>query len=494
MILTFDSIFVLTSYHLFSHSLKNPHQLEGAINIFSQISSDLTSDEHVRSSLDGLIAQYLLAHLTDQHGFVVARACNAFRQYVLHIQDENLIREGTKFVFAALKHPELPARVQAAVSLRYVVQAPQSQPLLGRSLPELFQLLFTLMNEVYSDELVSSLEAVIYEFRYSIGPFAVSICDRLTKELFRLSTSCSDDDPSDASVLASSECSRTLVTVLSGVRKTPELYGDLFRVMLPFLKHAIMETVYDDFFENAMKIMAFISYYIPKPFPNALWILFVSVVAREVGEVVDYIEYIGPFLDNMITRDPDTLLCAQYQGELYLQWVWKFLSHILTKTQCEIEGTECLKIVEVILQNCAGKVDPFVPLIFQILLWRLPSAQDPDFRVLIYTVFANLLYYNPWLALQCCEEKNATEEMINQLLTAVEMPQLQRLYDQKQLTLGLSSLLKIPFARLPVFSPKNDPKFVDYEHHLVEQNEHKDSKEIKGKGDSSCRRKHPPFE
>ena len=429
--------------------MKNPQRLEGALNIFGAISEEYMSNEKFSDSLDGIVAQYLLPHLENEHDFVVARACSAFGRYAMYIDNGDLVIEGTKRVLHAQKQRELPTRVQAAVSLRYLVQTDQAKPLLETVLPDIFNMMFGLMNEVDNDDLVSSLDSIIFEFRNSIGPFAVAICDQLTKELFRLSANFDDEDGGDAAMLAASECGRTLVTVLGGVRKTPELYPKIFEVVLPFLKHATTETVNEDLFENGMKILAFISYYIPKPFPPDLWGLIANVVTPLDGYPLEFIEEVVPFLDNMITRDPETLVQAQHNGVTFVEMIWVLLSHILAKTGYEVEGSECLKLLEVLLQNCRGTIDVLIPLILDIVLKRLGNAEDPKFKVLLYAVVGNLLFYNPLLTLQCCEQRNVTEDLLKGFLSAIESSQIQRLYDRKQVSLGLSSLLQIPITQWP---------------------------------------------
>jgi hypothetical protein len=440
---------VFNQYKTVPDHLKNPRRVEGVLNIFGSISEEYMSNERFSDSLDSLIAEHVLPHMDSQNPYLVARACWCFGRYALYMGTSDLIVEGIKRVLNILKHPELPTRVQAALALRSLVQTDEAKPLLGNVLPDLFQIMFSLINEIDSDDLVSALDSIIFEFKNSIGPYAVAICEQLTKELFRLSANVDEDD-SETAILAAAECGRALVTVLSGVRRTPDLYPEIFRVVLPFLKNAI-QTAQDDFVEHALQVLSFVSYFIPKPFPPELWEFFHMVLVPVDTFPFTYIEEIVPFLDNMITRDPQGFLGGVTPGGTrYLDLMGNLLVHILDREDEEIPGSEALKLLEVMFQNCGGAIDGLVPVTLGLVLKRLMNSDSSKFRVLLYTTMGNLLFYNPVLLLQNCESKGVTQDFFGVLLKATEEEEtVKRIYDRKQISLGLSSLLRIPVADLP---------------------------------------------
>lgn len=458
---------ILQNYTTAPESQRNPHQVEGALNVLGVLSDEIIKHPVFSQSINDILGQYLFPHLSLQntHGFVVARACWAFGRFCNELNNSNLIAEGLTRCLGLLRHPELPTRVQAALSLKFLVETEESKPILQNSLGELFQIMFSLINEEDNDDLVSVLDAIIFEFRHSISPFAVSISEQLTKELFRLAANInSDDDDLDLYKMAASECGRALLTVLASVRKTPQLYPEIFRAVSPFLNFAITSAAspdLDDLFSTALKILAFISYFYPKPLPQELWEYIPAVAMKPVDNFEEpLIEDMVPFFDNMMTREPQLFLQAKFNGISYLELVWKMILQTLEGEE-EGEGAEAVKLMEVIFQSFRGEVDFLVGPALDIIAKRLEGAKNPNFQVLLYASFGNVLFYNPQVATHHMDRQNLVSSLLGTLLVELEKGRLiKRAFDNKQVSLGLSSLLQVPAQQLPSSVQALFPKII----------------------------------
>jgi hypothetical protein len=454
---------VSVAYSTSPPAQRNPRQLEGALNMLGGISDKLVVHPYYSLHLDEFISQQLFPHLqpaAHSCGFLVARACWAFGRYCQDISNPEVNLKGLSLCLPLLEHPELPTRVQAALSLRYLVELDEAKPMLQNLLPQIFETMFKLMNEIDNDDLVSALDSIIYTFRHSIGPFAVAICERLTSELFRLAAGL-DDDEDDACLMAAAECGRTLVTVMMSIRKSPELFQPVFQTVLPFIKFSITSNV-EDFFDNALKVLAFISYYMPQPLPRELWEFVPAVVTPHDGFAYVYLDYLVPFLDNMMTRDPKTFFQLRFNDLSFMEHVWKLLFFTLDRDGDERLGSEALKLVEVIFQNFRGEVDVLVPITLDLLVKRLAHVDDPKFKVLLYAVLGNVLFYNPCLALHHLEQRGLTHHVIGTLVAEIEGGKtFLRIYDNKQVSLGLSSILQLPVSEVPPSLQPALPKIVE---------------------------------
>ena len=160
----------------------------------------------------------------------------------------------------------------------------------------------------------------------------------------------------------------------------------------------------------------------------------------------------------MITRDPEGFLNGVApSGARYLDLMGNMLVHVLDKEDEEVAGAEALKLLEVMFQNCSGAIDGLVPVSIGLVLKRLAQLEqqehevgDPNFKVLLYTTIGNILFYNPALALRTCEEQGVTDKFVGSLFEVVKKEDVvKRIYDRKQLALGLSSLLRLPVAEMP---------------------------------------------
>jgi hypothetical protein len=62
------------------------------------------------------------------------------------------------------------------------------------------------------------------------------------------------------------------------------------------------------------------------------------------------------------------------------------------------------RLLEVVLQNCRGRVDQCVAPYVALALARLPRAESANLRDALVVVVANALYYSPALALQALQQ------------------------------------------------------------------------------------------
>jgi hypothetical protein len=199
-----------------------------------------------------------------------------------------------------------------------------------------------------------------------------------------------------------------------------------------------------------MKILAFISYFIPKPLSPELWDFLPKTIVSYERFPLSLIEDILPFIDNMITRDPQNFSLATFNGISYLELLWKMILFILDRENDEVEGAEAAKLLEVIFQNLRGQIDFLVGQTLSLLAKRLSSSENLKFKILLYAVLGNVLYYNAQLSLSHMQQCDLFEPLLGTLLFSIEQGTLiRRIYDNKQVSLGLSSILQIPYNQLP---------------------------------------------
>ena len=429
-------------------------QKEGTLTLMGAVANEIKGHEEYSEHINEIICKYILPEMGSSQPYLVARATWALSRFIDEdTEEEEIVVESLKRTLHLLEHPDLVVRTQAALAMRFLVQNEHCQPKLLPILPQVFETYFKLMSEIDNDDLVSSLETIIYVFREQIGPYAVQICQHLTSQIGRLLASTADgeiDDPEvEASALAASECARTLVTVLMGIRRDPKLYNDVTVVLLPFLRESFALTDNFDMLETNLKILSFITYFIPK-IPIEIWAFFPVLINASNGYALDYMQEMVPYFDNIISRDPETFLTAGENGVLYVQMMWQMCEEFFKEQGNEAEVAEILKLIEVILQNCRGRVDILLPEIIVNLTKRLYVVEDPNLKTLLFAVYGNCFYYNPVLTLQVMEAKDFTTVVLeNWLKDLHEGKLIKRVYDQKQCVLGLTALLEIPASEMP---------------------------------------------
>lgn len=121
------------------------------------------------------------------------------------------------------------------------------------------------------------------------------------------------------------------------------------------------------------------------------------------------------------------------------------------------------KLLEVVLQQCKGRIDHYIAPYLQITLQALQKAESPSYQDMLITVIANCLYYNAALTLSCLRDAGALGAVLQQWFrmiyelrgkpgrqTAAAGPKhFRRMHDKKVAVLGLTSILLLPDDQLP---------------------------------------------
>ena len=156
------------------------------------------------------------------------------------------------------------------------------------------------------------------------------------------------------------------------------------------------------------------------------------------------LDILAPF-DNWISRDTDGFLLNEGMNMVH---------NIYCKAVVDINmpdiylGSAC-QLVEVVLHNCRGRIDEYVPGFVGHLATRLTTQKMKlkSSRILSFGLFANALFYNPALTLASLERSGLLQPVFEQWFKC--LPKLTRLHDRKMNILGLSSIFSIPFVELP---------------------------------------------
>jgi len=118
-----------------------------------------------------------------------------------------------------------------------------------------------------------------------------------------------------------------------------------------------------------------------------------------------------------------------------------------------------------VLHNCQGKVDGYISTINEIVLGKfgqVVNEEVPLTRISIYQVLGSALYYNPQLELAELEKREVTQQVFQKWMADAETKDMTDRWLPRKLTvLGLSSILAIPAATLPVSIQSALPSLID---------------------------------
>eukprot|EP00026_Physarum_polycephalum_P001519 Phypoly_transcript_01521.p1 GENE.Phypoly_transcript_01521~~Phypoly_transcript_01521.p1 ORF type:complete len:1104 (+),score=247.66 Phypoly_transcript_01521:276-3314(+) len=433
---------LLKKYTSTPENQRNYREKDGCLHAIGSLSPWLYRVPDYRQNLEVMLLVHVFPEFSSPHGFLRARACWIFSQFhKVKFTNAANFSGAVQKVLSMMHDPELPVRVQAGLSLRFLIFADKIEDLLRPLLTPILEAIFKLMNEIESDDLVATLESLIDKFGEEMAPYAVGLCSRLTESFMKFYKSADETEADDDSAAAAAlECLMALRSLLRGVRNMPHIYAQLNPIILPMLQETLNDNSIE-YFEELLRTLTFCTFYGDVA---PMWPLFPLICNAHELWASDYIADMIPPIDNYISRGTETFLSGPYP-DMVMAMYKKAVGNNDTN---EEEAGQATELVESMLHNCKGRVDRFLPEMISLAVQRLNTEIESDeFKVLLIEVVANALYYNPVLALQILESQGTTQAVFAKWLELI--PLFKRPFDIKLVVLGLAAIFELPLASLP---------------------------------------------
>jgi len=431
-----------------------PHaELGGALHAIGSLQDKLKSTAGYKEQLEPMLAAHVIPAFGSPHGHVRAKAAWCAGVYAeIEFADKNTFNALFGSVVNALKDPELPVKVDATAALASFVEAAEDMSAFGAILPQILDEFFKLLNEVESEDLVFTLEAIVEKLGEDIAPYAVGLTQNLVAAFWKLVAAEDDKDDDDVGgALATVGCLRAVATILESASSLPHLYVQLEPTLMPIMRKMLTQDGYD-VYEEVLEICSYMTYYAPAVSPG-MWELWPIMVDALQTWGMQYFENVLVPMDNYISRGTETFLATQQCKEDVL----RLASGVLMSP--EMQDPECFpapKLLECVLQNCRGRVDDMVPTMLVVALTRLEKTSLKYLRDLLIQVVANCLYYDPGLTLGILEKNNQLQPalgtwfaMLGARTKTGQRKHHKREHDKKVCALGLLALLSAPSDRVP---------------------------------------------
>jgi len=457
---------------------------DGALYCIGSLSGPLQEKkvaEQFGQQLHWLLTSHVVLDFKSPVGHLRSRAAWVVAQMVDTIAlDPAFFQVVVTEVMNLLNDPAFPVRFQAAVALRSLIYDQENAKpreaiaeLVGAVLQPLMQKLFDLMDEIGSDELISTLEVLIEAFDDKMGPFALDLCRRLADHFLKLANPGDEgggnSEEDEESRFAATQCCSAITTLLESIKKTPELYHTLEPALVPMLGQVLSPNGKDgdydfmEFMEDALEILTYLTYYTPA-ISDAVWSLFAPLCQSFHDWAFDYLQNINLPLDNFISRANERFV----SNPAHVQTVYSIIEKVLGETEvAERDIVEACKLAESLVLNCIGRIDMVISSLLGLIVNRFRNTPPVKAfcRTELLKQVANCLYYNAQGTLASLEQLGATESIMQTWLqalndsTEVEIDDtggkasvkthFKGTHDMKVCILGLSSILRVPFASLP---------------------------------------------
>jgi len=411
-----------------------------------------------------MIRMHVLPMLTSEHGFLRQRACWFYMQFAGSLFRKSgdadkqsgapsPATEQMGHVFGAvvgcLRDRDLPVRVQAAITIKELVEQRCMPSSMVEMLPQLMELLFSLLREVGTDEVVATVDTLIEHYGEQMVPYAVQVVTALAASFMRLVDE-TDEDEEDDATLAALGVMQALGTMMEAIAGKADVYRQLEAPLLPLFRRCCQQDA-EDYLEEMLELLSYITYYASEISPQ-LWELVpcLHTVYQDWGR--EYMNSLAVPLENVISRSPEAFLTL-HNGQL-VQMVVSMCRDALVSEQAIESLTEpdqhgAPKLVEAILHSCRGRIDAVVPDLIACILMRLESAESRSLKTLLYSALSSAIHYSPVLALQVLEHRQATTTLLTTWAGHLSTNEKLREHDLKMGLLAVASLLGTASANAP---------------------------------------------
>eukprot|EP00752_Nemacystus_decipiens_P010988 g9765.t1 len=440
---------VLTTYAATPEAQRDYRAKDSALVALGSLASVLLRSKKYSKSLETLVVQHVLPEFQSPVGFMRYRACWMIERFAsMSTTDPQTIMHCLNSTLRCLRDTSLPVQIEAAASLRFLIELDEAEEPVLRVLPDVLNEYFRIMQEIGLDEVVAALDLIIEKYQDHIAPHAAALTQQLTRCFLEYASAGNDDD--DAA-MAASQVIEAVSTVLQSTKAVPELFPAMEAHLLPMLSQIFSEDgELMEYFENACDVLSFLTYYGPGISPQ-LWTIFPKLHLSWDKWAFDLISNLAVPIDNYISRGTDVFVEGRADdGRKYVELLLEMCQRVLKDDrQTEREARTAAQLAMVVLHNCKGRVDEYVPPILAMLSERVKTAEKAELKSALLEGVASALFYNPHITLQWAEANNATQGMLTQMFVCLEAGVFDTNLAKKIIALGLTSLLSLPTASLP---------------------------------------------
>ncbi|PFH35891.1 importin-beta N-terminal domain-containing protein [Besnoitia besnoiti] len=457
---------------------------DAALRLACCIADRLMSKKR-QAPIEDFLTNFVLPDLRSPNKFLRMRACWVYEQFVPKLatwRNPASVVEAYRGTVLLTQDAELPVRVQAAISAKvfFNVEVEELQQVIVSNLEGLTKQLFAVMKDIDNEQVVATIEHLISSHEEHIAPYAKDLTKALSVTLLEMldregaAEQAGDDGAEEDAAFASMTVLSALKNVLASVTETPALYSEFLADLYPVFD-VLFAPDSINLLDDAIEILAFITYYIPTPFPPPLWRYFEALHqavcggstptrplsdALKDGWAVDSVgDMIAP-ISNYMCRAHAQFVAGQ--SELGVPYKLCLLQ-IAKKCIDNLDSTDAclgLQLLCLLLECCAAQQtadDILLPAFQAVWGWVVKmnaekGGDDIDKRTrqMFIKFVLTLMVYDVRKFFLLLEEQGATAQVLSFVL---ENAALIKTYEQKKVfILGCSRLLQ-NFAAAPAAFP-----------------------------------------
>ncbi|KAM0754334.1 ARM repeat-containing protein [Meredithblackwellia eburnea MCA 4105] len=424
-------------------------QKDGVLRMLNSLATTATKSKKLAPMLESFFVSFVLPEFKSPHGLLRYRACETVEKFEscdMDWQHKENIENLCASVMASIQDPELPVRIQAAITLPELVRYEDIRARMVPNVGPIMQELLKLSNEVDLDALTNTTRTLCSEFAEEVTPFAVELSQsllasysRVIRESLDAREKADQEDEyegtfDDEKTLVCMNILKTVESLVSSLAKNPVSLARVEELIAPALLYTVQNNLVE-LYDETFEILDSLTFY-SKSIGSSLWPLFEAAHQSFKSGGPDYYQEMFPFFDNVVAFGGDYLATnAHYRG-----LVVDLFSSAMTATELGAADrcTAC-KLGESMLLNMRGNIDEAIPPIVERSMHFVMNAgnaeTDPDFVITVPLFLHSLelvitaVYYNPTLTLAILDRHQWTQQFFAQWFK--HLSSYSRVHDRK---------------------------------------------------------------
>ncbi|KAI8927955.1 armadillo-type protein [Entophlyctis helioformis] len=387
---------ILGRYNEAPADKKDPRHKYGVLNMMTVlVEQALDERSPIRNDME-----------TSTYPFLRARACDTLLKFASEMDFQ---------VMNAVKDPELPVRVEAALALSPFLRYPKIHDAMKPHAAPVMQELMNLTNEIDMDTLTHVMEQLVFEYSEELTPFAVQLATQLRDTFMRIMSD-ANYTADDFDSMAAMGVLKTISSLVLSVEGSVAIVHEVEAVIVPAIVF-VLENGVLDLYEEVFEIIE-TSTFSSKAVSPLMWSVLPYIYRTFKADAFDYFEEMTPSLHNYIMHGKDVLAASAEHQEM----IFDMATTVLTAEDARQSDRAYAHLV-------------------------LKPAKSVALRVHAIEIVVNALFYNPALALGVLEQAQYTTAFFETWFK--QLDDFERVHDKRLSILTLAALLELPTEALP---------------------------------------------
>ncbi|KAI9681816.1 MAG: hypothetical protein M1829_000561 [Trizodia sp. TS-e1964] len=448
---------------------RNPREMEGALRMIGTLASVILAKKSpIADQVEIFFVRHVFPEFRSPYGYLRARACDTLEKFSeLNFTHQENLMNVYRLILELMGDPELPVRVEAALSLQPLIRHDPVRNAMQQSIPQIMQQLLKITNQVDLDALANVMEDFVEVFATELTPFAVALTEqlrdtylRIVRELLERQAGKDDEDSGygdyldDKSITALGVL-QTIGTLILTLESTPDVLLHLETILMPIITITLDNKLFD-LYNEVFEIIDSCTF-AAKSISPTMWQAFELIHKTFKSGAELYLEDMLPALDNFVAFGTEVLI----QNRAYLEAVIDMVHDIFRDVKVGGVDRICgCKLAEAIMIHLRGHADQYIPKFVDLGMNCLTNEEPKvkSYRIHLMEMVINAIYYNPKLALHILESGGWTNKFFSAWFSSIDS--FTRVHDKKLCIAAISALLTLRANEVPISVQQGWPRLL----------------------------------